>query len=48
LHKDTKKYYLQNNFLLNTKKNILSIAKSVFLEESQAIKNLTDLLNDEF
>ena len=48
MHKDTKKYYLQNNFLLNTKKNILSIAKSVFLEESQALKKLTDLLNDDF
>ena len=48
MHKDTKKYYLQNNFLLNTKKNILSIAKSVFSEESQAIKNLTDFLNDDF
>jgi arabinose-5-phosphate isomerase len=48
LHKDTKKYYLQNNFLLNTKKNILSIAKSVFLEESLAIKNLVDLLNSDF
>ncbi len=48
MHKDTKKYYFQNTFLLNTKKNILSIAKSVFLEESQALKKLTDLLNDDF
>ena len=48
MHKDTKKYYLQNNFLLNTKKNILSIAKSVFLEESIAIKNLADLIDNNF
>jgi len=33
---------------LNTKKNILSIAKLVILEESRAVKNLAGLLDDNF
>ncbi len=33
---------------MNTKKNILTIAKSVILEESLAIKKLIELINDDF
>jgi len=48
LHKDTNLFFFKIKINLSTKKNILNIARATILEESLAIANLANLLNNSF